>query len=225
MSATDPYRDQTASPDGESRPDEVDPSRWLDRVAVREQPIVTWAETRRLVKLDLDAYATWLPDMRPTWPAWVRLVYATVMTQAFAANLMYRFQIFLDGAGFSLTAFLVMRACQFLFSVSIGKTVRIGGGLHLGHGQIVLDGITTIGKNATISPFVLVGLSNRDALVLEFTGPTIGDDVHIGAGARILGPVRVGNRAKIGANSVVVKDVPDDHVAVGVPATTHHRGL
>jgi len=192
---------------------------------VERQPIVSWAETRRLVKLDLDAYSVWLPRMRPTWPTWVRLLYTAVMTQTFAANLVYRLQIFLDGAGLTLPAFLLMRMSQTLFSVSIGSTVRIGGGLHLAHGQIVLDGVTTIGSNVSISPFVLVGLSNRAELIFELTGPTIGDDVHIGAGAVILGPIRVGDRAKIGANSVVVKDVPDDHVAVGVPAKTHRRRL
>ncbi len=152
MSATHPYPEQTDSPVGESRPPEVDQSAWLDRIAVGVQPIVTWAETRRLLKLDLDAYSVWTPGMRSTWPGWVRALYATVMTQAFAANLLYRLQIFLDGAGFSATAFLMMRACQFLFSVSIGKTVRIGGGLHLGHGNIVLDGVTTIGRNASRMP-------------------------------------------------------------------------
>ena len=178
-----------------------------------------------MVKLDLDAYAVWLPDMRPSWPTAVRILYATAMTQMFAANLIYRLQIFVHCAGFAFPAFLLMRFSQILFSVSIGKNVRIGGGLHLAHGQIVLDGLTTLGQNVSISPFVLVGLSNRDALVFELAGPTIGNDVHLGAGARILGPIRVGDRVKIGANSVVVNDVPDDHVAVGVPAKTHRRAV
>ncbi len=223
MSVLHDYVDGTGSPGGESSAVGEDPSKWLERVAFQEQPVVNWAETRRLVSLDLAAHATWLSDMPATWPTWARLLYASVMTQTFGANLMYRLQIFLDGAGFAKLAFLLMRTSQVLFSISIGKNVRIGGGLHLAHGQIVLDGVTTIGSNVCISPFVLVGLSNRDALVFELTGPTIGDDVHIGTGARVLGPIHVGNRAKIGANSVVVKDVPDDHVAVGVPATTHPR--
>lgn len=224
MSASHQYRDGTDPPGGESPRSAVDPSGWVTTV-VQRQPIVSWAETRRLVKLDLDAYSVWLPRIRSAWPTWARLLYTTVMTQTFAANLVYRLQIFLDGAGFTLPAFLLMRMSQTLFSVSIGSTVRIGGGLHLAHGQIVLDGVTTIGSNVSISPFVLVGLSNRAELIFELTGPTIGDDVHIGAGAVIIGPIRVGDRAKIGANCVVVKDIPDDHVAVGVPAKTHRRRL
>ncbi len=223
MSVSHPHFDRTDPLEGESRAAGDDPAKWLERVAFQEQPVVDWAETRRLVSLDLAAHATWLPDMPATWPTWARLLYATVMTQTFAANLMYRLQIFLDGAGFAKLAFFLMRASHGLFSISIGKNVRIGGGLHMAHGQIILDGVTTLGSNACISPFVLVGLSNRDALVFELTGPTIGDDVHIGTGARVLGPIHVGNRAKIGANSVVVKDVPDDHVAVGVPAKNHPR--
>ncbi len=224
MSASNQHGDETDPPQGRSRRSAGDPPSWVTTVVAR-QPIVSWAETRRLVKLDLDAYSTWLPRMRPTWPTWLRLLYTTLMTQTFAANLVYRLQIFLDGAGFTLPAFLLMRTSQTLFSVSIGSTVRIGGGLHLAHGQIVLDGVTTIGSNVSISPFVLVGLSNRAELVFELTGPTIGDDVHIGAGAVVLGPIRVGHRVKIGANCVVVKDVADDHVAVGVPAKTHRRRL
>lgn len=222
MSASHSYVDEMDPPDDEDPRSAVDPCSWVTTV-VKRQPIVSWAETRRLMKLDLDAYAVWLPRMRPTWPTWMRLLYATVMTQTFAANVFFRLQIFIDGAGFTLLAFLLMRTSQTLFSVSIGSTVRIGGGLHLAHGQIVLDGVTTLGSNVSISPFALVGLSNRAELVFELTGPTIGDDVHIGAGAVILGPVRVGDRAMIGANCVVVHDVPDDHVAVGVPAKTHRR--
>jgi serine O-acetyltransferase len=211
----------TPQADGSS-PDVERPS-WLKHVSVTKQPVVTWAETCRLVRLDLDAYAIWLPDMRASWPTWVRLLYALVMTHMFAANLLYRIQIYLDGAGFALVAFSVMRVSHMLFSVEIGKNVRIGGGLHLAHGQIVLDGLTTLGRNVSVSPFVVVGLSNSSNVLFDLNGPTIGDDVHIGAGARVLGPIRIGDRVRIGANAVVLEDVCDDHVAVGVPSRSHRR--
>jgi serine O-acetyltransferase len=54
--------------------------------------------------------------------------------------------------------------------------------------------------------------------------PELGDDVYVGAGARILGEITVGDRAQIGANAVVLKDVPADHVAIGVPATIRPTG-
>ncbi len=60
----------------------------------------------------------------------------------------------------------------------------------------------------------MVGLKNVD----EPIAPVFGDNVDIGAGAKILGPIRIGNNVRIGANAVVLCDVPDDHVAVGVPA-------
>jgi serine O-acetyltransferase len=55
--------------------------------------------------------------------------------------------------------------------------------------------------------------------------PTIGDDVFIGAGAKVIGAVHVGDRARVGANAVVVNDVPADHTAVGIPARTLPRAL
>jgi serine O-acetyltransferase len=183
-----------------------------------DQPTVDWAETRRLVRLDLEAYETWLPHSRSRWPSWRRLLSALFTTQGFAANLLYRLQIYLDGRGARALAFQLQRLNLLLFSVTIGRNVRIGGGFNIVHGQIVVDGITTLGSNITISPFVVVGLSNGSRSLLDFTGPVLGDDVYIGAGARILGPIRVGDRARIGASAVVLDDVPDDHTAVGIPA-------
>ncbi len=102
--------------------------------------------------------------------------------------------------------------------MTIGRNVRIGGGLNLVHGQVVVDGVTTLGRDVTISPFVVVGLSNGSRSFLDFSGPSIGDEVYIGAGARVLGHIRVGDRVKIGANAVVLADVPDGHTAIGIPA-------
>ena len=73
--------------------------------------------------------------------------------------------------------------------------------------------MTVIGKNCTLRHGVTIG--NRQAVD---DVPVIGDHVDIGAGAKILGKIRIGNNVSIGANAVVITDVPDNHIAVGVPA-------
>jgi serine O-acetyltransferase len=97
--------------------------------------------------------------------------------------------------------------------VAIGSPVVIGPGLYVVHGQIVVDGITEIGRGVEIAPFVTIGLRSGN-----FQGAKIGDNVRIGTGARIIGPVSIGNGATIGANAVVVDDVPEGATVVGVPA-------
>ena len=72
---------------------------------------------------------------------------------------------------------------------------------------------TVMGRNCTLRHDVTIGTRSGDHDV-----PVLGDDVEIGAGAKILGSIRIGNRVSIGANAVVLDDVPDDHLAVGVPA-------
>jgi serine O-acetyltransferase len=90
---------------------------------------------------------------------------------------------------------------------------EIGGGWVLMHGfGVVLNGGAKIGKNCTMYHGVTVGTINMK------TFPVIGDDVFIGAGAKILGDVKVGNHVKIGAGAIVVDDVPDSCTVVGQKA-------
>jgi serine O-acetyltransferase len=97
--------------------------------------------------------------------------------------------------------------------ICIGEPVRIRPGVHLAHGQIVIDGMVEIETGTTIFPFVTIGLRSG-----ELAGPRIGRNVTIGSGARVLGNIEVGERARIGANSVVLGDVPAGATVVGVPA-------
>ena len=187
-------------------------------MAAERQPSVGWAETRRLIALDLEGYGVWLPELRASWPAWARFAYVLCKTQIFPANVLYRLQTYFYGIGLGAFAALLSRLNLTLYSVGIGRDVRIGGGLHLVHGQVVIDGTTTLGRGVSIAPFVSVGLTNASGAAFDLKGPRVGDEVHIGTGARLLGPIRVGDRARIGANAVVLADVPDDHTAVGIPA-------
>lgn len=102
------------------------------------------------------------------------------------------------------------------FGISIPFETNIGSGFYIGHfGGIVVNEACTIGKNCNISHGVTLGILNRG----ERQGcPTVGDNVYIGPGAKIIGAIRVGNFSAIGANAVVTKDVPDHAVVVGIPA-------
>lgn len=102
--------------------------------------------------------------------------------------------------------------------MNIPYSVKIGGGLFIPHAEcIIINENCIIGNNVTI----LQGVTLGGNVFKEKNGrrsPTIGNDVLIGAGAKILGPVSIGDNSMIGANAVVVKDIPENSVAVGIPA-------
>lgn len=96
--------------------------------------------------------------------------------------------------------------------LEISPGANVGGGLYIAHpiGSVISP--EKIGKNCTIIHSVTIGMRN------EWAFPVIGDNVFIGAGARILGGIHVGDNAIIGANAVVIHDVPDGTTVVGIPA-------
>jgi serine O-acetyltransferase len=105
---------------------------------------------------------------------------------------------------------------KYKFGVSIPHTTSIGHGFYIGHiRDIVINEGAVIGANCNISQGVTIGQANRGP---RKGTPVIGDHVYIGPGAKIVGAVRVGNHAAVGANCVVTHDVPDYAVVVGVPA-------
>jgi len=86
-------------------------------------------------------------------------------------------------------------------------------------GGIVISGYARFGSNCRIRNGVVVGLKN----ISDPCAPQIGDNVDIGAGAKVLGNITIGNNVSIGANAVVTCDVPDHYIAVGVPAVLKPR--
>ncbi len=104
------------------------------------------------------------------------------------------------------------RLAILIWDVNIGNHTEIGPGLYLPHGYVVIDGIVRIGRQCVIAPWVTIGVNGSVA------GPTIGDNVFIGTGAKVLGGIRVGDNVRIGANAVVLDDVPDGATVVGIPA-------
>ena len=109
---------------------------------------------------------------------------------------------------------LVFRAAETMTGISLPKSARIGPGLRIWHfGNIFVHPGAVLGANCTLRQGVTIGNRHDDGAV-----PRLGDDVEVGAYAQILGDVRIGRGAKIGAMSVVLQDVPDGAVAVGNPA-------
>jgi len=96
------------------------------------------------------------------------------------------------------------------------NTLSIGPGLRIYHGDgIVIASGAVIGRGLTLEHQVTIG--NRIGHEGELKCPTIGDNVFIGVGAKVLGDIRIGNNVRIGANAVVIHDVPDNATVVGIP--------
>jgi serine O-acetyltransferase len=126
-------------------------------------------------------------------------------------------------ASFDLVARIISQTVRFFTGIEIHPGAKIGKNLFIDHGMGVVIGETSeIGNNVTIYHAVTLGGSSpsidSERQRHEKRHPTIGDDVVIGSGAQIIGPIKVGNNSRIAANAVVVKDVPDNATMVGIPA-------
>lgn len=112
--------------------------------------------------------------------------------------------------------FPLYKAAEIFCGATIGVAARIGRRLIIEHsGAIVIHGNAVIGDDCIIRQGVTIGNRRLDA---PFDAPILGSRVNVGAGAKILGAVRVGDDAQIGANAVVIRDVPPGSIAIGVPA-------
>lgn len=129
-------------------------------------------------------------------------------------------QLLEDGHPF--LARLVSQAARHFTGIEIHPGAKIGKGLLIDHGMGVVIGETAeIGDNCTIYQGVTLGGTGKD---VGKRHPTLGDNVMVGAGAKILGPVKVGSGSKIAANAVVLNAVPENSTAVGIPAKVVRRG-
>jgi serine O-acetyltransferase len=116
---------------------------------------------------------------------------------------------------FSLLYRVLYKLVQIVTGIELPCEVPVGKNFVIEHsGGIVVSGFARFGDNCRIRNGVVIGLARLD----DPCAPVIGNNVDIGAGAKLLGRITIGNNVWIGANAVVVKDVPDDSIAVGVPA-------
>jgi serine O-acetyltransferase len=147
--------------------------------------------------------------------------------QGFWAMAVYRFGRWRYGVKpavlrklFSLVYHLLYKFVQIVTGIELPCEVKLGRNFVIDHfGGIIISGYAQFGDNCRIRNGVVVGLRRIE----EKRAPIIGDNVDIGSGAKLLGPIRVGNNVLIGANAVVLCDVPDNCLAVGVPAVIRPR--
>ena len=120
------------------------------------------------------------------------------------------------------SARLVSQVARFLTGIEIHPGAKIGRGLFIDHGMGVVIGETTeIGDNCTLYQGVTLGGTGKD------TGkrhPTLGDNVMVGSGAKVLGPFKIGSGTKVASGAVVLEEIPENSTAVGIPARVVRRG-
>lgn len=136
-----------------------------------------------------------------------------VVSDAFLAQVLYRAKARLQALGVPVVPRLAHRLAMITAQVSIGDPVVVQPGVYIVHGQVVVDGLVELGSGVQLFPWITIGLKEGDV-----RGATIERDVAVGTGAKVIGPVRIGAAARIGANAVVVADVPAGATVAGAPA-------
>ena len=148
-------------------------------------------------------------------PACRSIIEAILLYPGFHAILFHRIAHFIYSKNLFFLARLISQISRHITGIEIHPGAEIGKRLFIDHGMgIVIGETTTIGNDCTIFHNVTLGGTGKDK---NKRHPDLGNDVIVGTGAKILGPIKIGNNVKIGANSVVLKDVPDNVTVVGIP--------
>jgi serine O-acetyltransferase len=144
---------------------------------------------------------------------WEVLIYPGVLALGFhrLAHWLFRGELY-------FLARLINHFARFLTAIDIHPGAVIGRNFFIDHGFVVIGESAEIGDDVTLYQHVTLGGTNPADGVAGKRHPTIGDGVIIGSGAQVLGPISVGHRARIGANAVVTKDVPEGATMIGIPA-------
>jgi serine O-acetyltransferase len=134
----------------------------------------------------------------------------------------YRFYRLLHLKKMYLFSKVVYGLSFYLFNSSVPPKVRIGKGTVFSYGGIglVIHSDTVIGDNCVIGQGITIGGRSKHT-----TAPKIGNNVYLGAGCRILGPIEIGDNVIVGPNAVVIKSIPSNCIAVGVPAVVKKRNI
>jgi len=156
---------------------------------------------------DLRRKAEWY-DLKPTRKSLLRMC----LSDGSTAQLLYRTMRYCQTRGLKPLAMFLYRLNAGMGHAVIGRDADLGPGLVILHSLgIVINSEVRAGRNLVLEHGVTIGAEKGRS-------PVLGDNVFIGAGAKIIGPVRVGSDVKIGANAVVTRDLPDGATAVGIPA-------
>ena len=148
-------------------------------------------------------------------PACRNLLEVVLLYPGFHALLFYRIAHFFQKVHWKFVARMISQLARWLTGIEIHPGATIGKRLFIDHGMgIVIGETTTIGDNCTIYHGVTLGGTGKDKYKRH---PDLGSNVSVGCGAKILGPIKIGNNVKIGANAVVLKEVPDNSTVVGIP--------
>lgn len=170
---------------------------------------MTWKECKKLI----------LEDLKRTTnnPSKVNAIRFMITNASFKMSFWFRIGTYLQGKRWwKLSYYLVFwhyKQLMYKTSIQLPLGTNVGGGLKFYHfGNVVINKNTTIGKNISIYNGVSIGINGQSF------PPIIGDNVVICTGAKVIGNIIIGNNCVIGANSVVIRDIPENSVAVGVPA-------
>lgn len=148
-------------------------------------------------------------------PACKNILEVIFLYQGFHILVLYRIAHFLYNHKLFFIARLISQLARFLTGIEIHPGAKIGKRLFIDHGMgIVIGETASVGDDCTIYHGATLGGTGKDKYKRH---PDIGDNVMVGSGAKILGPIKIGNNVKIGASSVVLKDVPSNCTVVGVP--------
>ena len=172
-------------------------------------------------------FRTWRADLNAVLerdPAWRSRLEAWLCYPGLHALALHRVAHTLHGWGLRLPARLLSEYTRWLTGIEIHPGARIGSGVFIDHGTGVVIGETAeVGDNVTMYQGVTLGGTGKERGKRH---PTLGRDVMVSAGAKILGDITIGDRCKIGAGAVVIHSVPADCTVVGVPGRiVRHRGL
>jgi serine O-acetyltransferase len=192
----------------------------------RRQAASIWEDAK-------DAYSTYArysftinPPKEPFsehWKALGERIARVSLGMTFLPVILLRVRDLLVRRSVPLLPYLCELASNAIWHVAIGRYVEVGEGVIFPHGHVIIDGDVRIGRDCTINPWVTIGLGGSRRYGFDTRGPIVEDRVFIGSGAKVLGPVTVGEGARIGANAVVIEDVPAGATVVGAPARVVHE--
>lgn len=189
-----------------------------------EQEIIRLLKKQKAMRMIMQCYKEIADDVaviKDRDPAARSSAEILLLYSGLHAILAYRLSHMLYKKGYLFAARLISQAARHVTGIEIHPGAKIGKGVFIDHGSGVVIGETAVvGNNCTLYQGVTLGGTGKD------TGkrhPTLGENVMVGAGAKVLGPFEVGSNTKIAANAVVLAPLPENSTAVGIPARVVRR--